>query len=1029
MDRELSRRRLLQAGAGGLLIELAGPGRAMAERLLARLGAANMVKDVVRKQDMLVLRFEFYNLRLVAGTRLETIGGGPGVVVVCFAPQHIGERAFFESSGSDNEQPEPAPIENRLAAESRLAFTLPDSALPMPFRLENLLAWQDWTQRVVPSATIGPIRPGFPKPALNEPHDDETSLEMPYRLQISPNVTAGWAHSTDPVVRDDRHELWHTRLGKRVNSDSGWVVDEQDASTRTVRAIWTRSPEFNRTSPPSPNQIEPFRHSLTNNRRWQLVRLTADFNATDYAPTPVSVDRLMLTALGGYFDGRGFWNTDAIPDPNLTVTEWRHRMALGRDTYVRVVEVGNLFPLRHKAVKIVVTERKFQRDSTGGPIGAYLRQREFIVVRQPVVKYPDGPAPSDGRNWPFVEARITTTVTPNLETATHPAAVIKIGPEVWGEHAYWPVVGSSPFLFNVVFTDHDGQVSECAMPLIFVSKTRRQDPIYMGNLSNEYNTNAVRQDRRTRAFGGQMVAFAPSDTPGDTTLEVKQLVLKAGSGFLSVDVDDPRFWPALDTAHVRLQAVEQIKGSGLGGTTVRMHPAYVDDRPNPAGLFVKLVDATPLEFDQSDRSGGLVTPNLEITALSRRGPVGGAAGDPPANNPPTQFDPDTFFKDANLLGIIRLADVIQPADFSEMPKLNARTYYPGDNPKRPPTKVETTLEWTPVLKAVPEFEPLDGASFVVTARSVQPLDPPGEPSMQVVAEMRKVRLNLAGSDPFLKLEFSRIRFESEKGSKTKVDVDISHVQFLNELSFVDRLKELLPDKGTGPTIDVTGNGVVVTTGVNVPSIPAGVINIYNLAFSGSVVLPFDGTPMSVRFAFCTKDDPFVIAYTIFGGGGYAEIELDAKGVKTVLLSLQAGVYAEMDFGIASGSISAAFGIEMTISEDDLSLTGFFRFHGEVEALGLITISITLELEMRYEDASVTGCATLTVEVDLTLISVTKSVQVEKRLSGGGSGGSGSSGGKALGRAVAASPEIAFEDLMDAAAWTEYAGEFDALAFG
>ena len=46
---------------------------------------------------------------------------------------------------------------------------------------------------------------------------------------------------------------------------------------------------------------------------------------------------------------------------------------MGRDTFVRVVVKGYLFPFGHQASKIVVTERRFEKGI------AYLRFFTFIV--------------------------------------------------------------------------------------------------------------------------------------------------------------------------------------------------------------------------------------------------------------------------------------------------------------------------------------------------------------------------------------------------------------------------------------------------------------------------------------------------------------------------------------------------------------------------------------------------------------------------------------------------------------------------
>ena len=51
----------------------------------------------------------------------------------------------------------------------------------------------------------------------------------------------------------------------------------------------------------------------------------------------------------------------------------------------------------------------------------------------------------------------------------------------------------------------------------------------------------------------------------------------------------------------------------------------------------------------------------------------------------------------------------------------------------------------------------------------------------------------------------------------------------------------------------------------------------------------------------------------------------------------------------------------------MTLAGYFRLRGEVEALGIVSVSIELYLEMRYESASgkCVGTATISIEIDVT----------------------------------------------------------------
>ncbi|MEV3981348.1 hypothetical protein [Nonomuraea sp. NPDC049758] len=100
-------------------------------------------------------------------------------------------------------------------------------------------------------------------------------------------------------------------------------------------------------------------------------------------PDPVEVGHLILSALGGWLDALGSWD----PRPAITdVSQWRHRAAVGRDHYVRVLYSGYLCPFGHRADLVKVTERKFDPDRPEHP--AYLAQRIFITCREPVRDFP-----------------------------------------------------------------------------------------------------------------------------------------------------------------------------------------------------------------------------------------------------------------------------------------------------------------------------------------------------------------------------------------------------------------------------------------------------------------------------------------------------------------------------------------------------------------------------------------------------------------------------------------------------------------
>src|SRR5262249_14400292 len=208
---------------------------------------------------------------------------------------------------------------------------------------------------------------------------------------------------------------------------------------------------------------EPWRTSLDAFDRLNVMHLSSNFCLTDgndedrfYDPIPLDVHLFALTSLGALLDTRGAW--PYRQPTGLSVEEWRHKATLGRDHYVRVVYAGFLFPFGHRASVIKITERQFHSDKPGN--AAYLRQRMFLVVRDPVKTYRatfrpyDGPdASRKGEQYdlmmPFEAVRILTLVSPLLDPPENDAIQHR------AQGAFWPHVGGQLFKFHVSATDTD----------------------------------------------------------------------------------------------------------------------------------------------------------------------------------------------------------------------------------------------------------------------------------------------------------------------------------------------------------------------------------------------------------------------------------------------------------------------------------------------------------------------------------------------------------------------------------------------
>ena len=382
------------------------------------------------------------------------------------------------------------------------------------------------------------FRPFFVPEAPREPRGTETSIEMPYRLIVSPSAHGAWFHADAEAAatrpETGKTELWHTRLGARLSPD---LAVEGKHPQNILRAVWTWDPEPLTPAHPQTELVDvpkhvddPWRASLDAFDRVNFVHLSSNYRLyredDPYDPQPLDVDLFMLSALGAWMDTRGAWDTQPA---GLSVEEWRHRATLGRDHYVRVVYAGFLFPFGNRASVVKVTERKFH--ATKGGRRAYLRQRMYILVREPLKLFPPithrtpAKAGEAGESFylmnPLKRVLVKTRVSPDLDPPEDDIEDEK-------QSCFWPAVSGQPFRFHVVATDIEDNVADMTMPLIFVGKeiadVHLAEGSIMPKVRDEYEQREDGDKLRSEvALGGQKVAFARSELPDDTAYEVARL--------------------------------------------------------------------------------------------------------------------------------------------------------------------------------------------------------------------------------------------------------------------------------------------------------------------------------------------------------------------------------------------------------------------------------------------------------------------------------------------------------------------------
>jgi hypothetical protein len=296
-----------------------------------------------------------------------------------------------------------------------------------------------------------------------------------------------------------------------------------------------------------------------------------------------------------------------------------------------------------------------------------------------------------------------------------------------------------------------------------------------------------------------------------------------------------------------------------------------------------------------------------------------------------------------------------------------------------PDSVSARFEWRPVLTPTAIFVPGGAAPFrnLVLAVSASGED------MTVTCSLDDFMLQLE----VLELRFRRIQFRTRAGRKPEIDVEFDDFVFAGPLRFIETIRQLVPLDGFSdpPEVQVSEEGIAAGFSMGLPNIAFGVFSLENLSLAAGFTVPFVGEPMSTWFRFCERENPARLTVMMFGGGFFFGVTVNPSGLQVAEGAIEFGAAISVDFGVASGSVSAMAGLYFKIEGSDLTLAGYFRLRGEVEALGIVSVTIELYLEMRYESGSnkCVGTATISIEIDVTLFSTTIEISCSKKFAGSG----------------------------------------------
>ena len=894
-----------------------------------------------------------------------------------------------------------------------------------------------------------------------EPHDKE---ERTTSKSARENQALGVTSSVFTPVKSEIFELWHSRMGTKLNNGKVVCYNLEKLQTiRALWAFdgireW---PNNQKDKLPrawkSDRKNLPFMASLDADDRSKLVHETSNYDIPGYQPIAVPVKMLILTSLGAYIDWHVFLNVPKGPDTYLNIVEWEHRATLGRDHYVKIVKKAFLFPIGHRAVLVKITERKFNNATKA----AVNRQRMFIVVLEKEVLYSRKDPANKFIPFPFQSIKINTPFTPDIDnpaesTIKEDSSSYNFFINVGKQPFKFDIVATDKegidhkIRIPLVFTEPGIASNMDDIPVVIKkyheNKAFTEIPVYGQKVA--YAESLVEGDTLfetdTIVFGAQVypatgtydLKFHPMMQ--SSKIYMKQLEELTGSRKLAeISLEDDE-----NSGMVFAKVKNAILDFSSGGTdksggflSPNMTITGLSKLQGPIGGDIE--DLKKLVFNASKFFEKLETsiPSAKIFGVIdlfslfslAQGDLGGTFDDmiSAVNRIRSEIDDikneilylENEAKEtkenitAKMEGFKKdIADKVKEllgALNSNTPRIpNLKTYMTESafyaEYKWNPELSSTDITIIPTLLNVQVTNPK--TAMTISTQFIRPFDAALPTSLNGKARFESFGIDIK---PLLLVKFNFMEFSYGSSQKTDVKVDIDAndpITFKGALSFVNSLQSIIPSTGfsdDGPYVDLKPNGITAGFNLSIPSVEVGILSISNISLGAAITLPFTGDPLLISFNFSTRENPFLLTVSCFGGGGYFLLVTSLDGIESVEAAFEFGASISLNVGVASGGVSVMGGFyfkiekvtkaisnEQSVETSQVTLTGYIRINGRLSILGIITVSLefylalTAVIDMDTQKVQkVEGEASLKVKVEVLFFSKTVSVSVRREFAG------------------------------------------------
>ncbi len=341
-----------------------------------------------------------------------------------------------------------------------------------------------------------------------------------------------------------------------------------------------------------------------------------------------------------------------------------------------------------------------------------------------------------------------------------------------------------------------------------------------------------------------------------------------------------------------------------------------------------------------------------------------------------------------------------------------------------PTRLRVSYVWETDIQAYPDgnsavFEPLDDATLSINAVLEAGLQG-GAPSATMNARLAPFKVNLfgKGASNFLSISFKPLTLTLAPGSGLQCHTDVTDVVPGPALGFVQKLQELFGGS-SGFFVLPSFRGVTVGYAYSKDMEELGGFLMQNIAFSISVEMPFDNSPVRLTLKLADKALPFLISEGIYGGGGFFAIQTRADTIEILEASFEFGAVTGFTFSVLTGSGRITAGVYIRLGGRSPAIEGFFCATGEVSLAGLITMGATLRVSLAYELNSNAMLGTAQFEFDFSIgfLKYAYAIAVQYARQGDGGGSSDSNDQDASNAPLRDTARLALSDAAPAHPYT------------